>query len=45
VDAMHPIGHMGEPDAIAYGVIYLALDEPKFMTEAELVIDGGYTAQ
>jgi len=45
VDAMHPIGHMGEPDDIAYGVIYLASDESKFMTGAELVIDGGYTAQ
>ena len=45
VDAVHPIGHMGEPDDIAYGVIYLASDESKFMTGAELVIDGGYTAQ
>ena len=42
---LHPIGHMGEPDDIAYGVIYLASDESKFMTGAELVIDGGYTAQ
>ena len=45
VDAMHPIGHMGEPDDIAYGVVYLASDESKFVTGAELVIDGGYTAQ
>ena len=45
VDAMHPIGHMGEPDDIAYGVVYLASDESKFITGAELVIDGGYTAQ
>ncbi|HEX8962397.1 MAG TPA: glucose 1-dehydrogenase [Rhodocyclaceae bacterium] len=45
LDAMHPIGHVGEPDDIAYGVVYLASDESKFMTGSELVIDGGYTAQ
>lgn len=43
--AMHPIGHVGESDDIAYGVLYLASDETKFMTGSELVIDGGYTAQ
>jgi NAD(P)-dependent dehydrogenase (short-subunit alcohol dehydrogenase family) len=42
---LHPIGHLGEPDDIAYGIVYLASDESKFMTGAELVIDGGYTAQ
>lgn len=45
LDAMHPIGHVGEPDDIAYGVLYLASDESKFVTGTELVIDGGYTAQ
>ena len=45
LDSMHPIGHIGEPDDIGYGVVYLASDESKFMTGAELVIDGGYTAQ
>lgn len=45
IDALHPVGHMGEPDDIAYGLLYLASDEAKFMTGAELVIDGGYTAQ
>jgi 3(or 17)beta-hydroxysteroid dehydrogenase len=45
LDAMHPVGHVGEPNDIAYGVLYLASDESKFMTGAELVIDGGYTAQ
>ncbi|MEO8631241.1 MAG: glucose 1-dehydrogenase [Betaproteobacteria bacterium] len=44
VAALHPLGHMGEPDDIAWGVIYLASDESKFMTGSELVIDGGYTA-
>ena len=45
LDSLHPIGHVGEPDDIAYGAVYLASDESKFITGAELVIDGGYTAQ
>lgn len=45
LDSLHPIGHIGEPDDIAYGVLYLASDEAKFVTGTELVIDGGYTAQ
>ncbi len=44
VGALHPLGHMGEVDDIAYGVLYLASDESKFVTGTELVIDGGYTA-
>lgn len=43
--ALHPLGHMGEPDDIAWGMVYLASDEAKFITGAELVIDGGYTAR
>ena len=34
--------HTGEPSDIAYGYLYLASDEAKFVTGAELVIDGGY---
>ena len=45
VGALHPLGHMGEPDDIAWGVVYLASDEARFVTGAELVIDGGYTAR
>lgn len=45
VDALHPLGHMGEVDDIAWGVVYLASDESKFVTGSELVIDGGYTAR
>ena len=44
-DALAPVGHLGEPQDIAYGVLYLASDESKFVTGAELVIDGGYTAR
>ena len=45
VGRLHPLGHMGEPDDIAWGVVYLASDESRFVTGAELVIDGGYTAR
>jgi NAD(P)-dependent dehydrogenase (short-subunit alcohol dehydrogenase family) len=45
LDGLHPIGHIGEPDDIAYGILYLASDESKFVTGSELVIDGGYTAR
>jgi 3(or 17)beta-hydroxysteroid dehydrogenase len=41
----HPIGHFGEPDDVAYGVLYLASDESRFLTGSELVIDGGWTAR
>jgi 3(or 17)beta-hydroxysteroid dehydrogenase len=42
---LHPLGRLGQPDEIAYGILYLASDESKFVTGSELVIDGGYTAQ
>lgn len=41
---MIPLGHIGEPDDIAYAVLYLASDESKLMTGSELVVDGGTTA-
>ena len=42
---LHPLGHMGEADDIAWGVVYLASEEARFITGSELVIDGGYTAR
>jgi NAD(P)-dependent dehydrogenase (short-subunit alcohol dehydrogenase family) len=41
----HPVGRMGEPDDIAWAVVWLASDEAKFVTGTEIVIDGGYTAR
>jgi len=40
-----PLGRYGEPEDVAYGVLYLASDESSFMTGAELVIDGGLTVK
>ena len=36
---------IGKPEDIANGALFLASDESSFMTGAELVIDGGLTAQ
>ncbi|MDD5703855.1 MAG: SDR family oxidoreductase, partial [Dehalococcoidales bacterium] len=38
-----PIGYLGEPEDVAYGVLYLASDESRYLTGSELVIDGGWT--
>ena len=43
--ARHPMGRVGRPEEVAYGVLYLASDESSFVTGSELVIDGGLTAQ
>jgi NAD(P)-dependent dehydrogenase (short-subunit alcohol dehydrogenase family) len=40
-----PLGRDGKPEEIAYGALYLACDESSFVTGAELVIDGGFTAR
>lgn len=42
---MYPLGRLGQPEDIAWGVLFLASDESSFVTGSELVIDGGLTAQ
>ncbi|NIB41609.1 glucose 1-dehydrogenase [Pseudomaricurvus alkylphenolicus] len=40
-----PLGALGEPVDIANAALFLASDESRYMTGAELIIDGGYTAR
>lgn len=44
IDALHPLGGMGEPNDIAWAAVFLASDHAKWITGTELVVDGGYTA-
>jgi len=40
-----PLGVVGDPDDVAHAAVYLCSDEAKFVTGAELTIDGGISAQ
>jgi NAD(P)-dependent dehydrogenase (short-subunit alcohol dehydrogenase family) len=42
---LHPLGRVGTLEDIASGALYLASDEAAWVTGAELVIDGGFTAR
>lgn len=39
-----PIGRLGKPNEVGYGILYLASDESSFTTGSELIIDGGISA-
>jgi NAD(P)-dependent dehydrogenase (short-subunit alcohol dehydrogenase family) len=43
--AMVPMGVKGVPQDIANGVLWLASDESRYVTGAELVIDGGLSVR
>ena len=39
--AKHPIGRLGQPDDVAYAMLFLASDESSFITGVALPVDGG----
>ena len=43
-NARTPTGRMGDAWDVAWAAVYLASDEAKFVTGAEIVVDGGLTA-
>ena len=41
---LHPIGRIGRPEEIAASAAFLLSEDSSFMTGADLLVDGGYTA-
>jgi 3(or 17)beta-hydroxysteroid dehydrogenase len=37
-----PFGEVGEPDDVAWQILYLASDEAKYVTGSEFMVDGGW---
>ncbi|MCZ6604454.1 MAG: SDR family NAD(P)-dependent oxidoreductase [Alphaproteobacteria bacterium] len=44
-DAQCPMGHMGDAWDVAHAALFLASDEAKYVTGAELVVDGGLSCR
>lgn len=40
-----PLGHLGDPEDVAYPVLFLVSDEAKYVNGAELIVDGGQSVR
>jgi NAD(P)-dependent dehydrogenase (short-subunit alcohol dehydrogenase family) len=45
IEALHPMGRVARPEEIAPMVVFLASDDARFITGADLAVDGGWTTQ
>ena len=41
----NPLGILGEPEDVAHLVVYLISDESRYLSGAEIAVDGGFTGQ
>ena len=41
----YPLGRYGEPEEVAYSIIFLLSDATKWMTGTQLLIDGGFSVK
>lgn len=45
LEAMEPVGHIGEPQDVANMVVWLCSDRASFVTGADFAVDGGFLAK
>jgi NAD(P)-dependent dehydrogenase (short-subunit alcohol dehydrogenase family) len=42
---LHPLGRIGEPEDVAWAIVYLVSDEASWVTGTSIYVDGGYCCQ